>query len=141
MKEVQLFQAMRAFWFLKKLHSSKNCVSGNVLMIPLTQNSPTCTYIGYNQHNWKPHKWKPHYVGTKCKQKNPHFLLFSLQGRCTKIEMASLLSCKQAKQFFHFTGSNRSKLCEQDIGLFYQTPRWGTWPKEIISQLIIYSKN
>ena len=44
------------FGFLKK----KNCiirenrVSGTVLMIQLTQNSPTCTYIGQNMRKRKP---------------------------------------------------------------------------------------
>ena len=33
---------------------SENRVSGTVLIIQLTRNSPTCVYIGQNPHKWKP---------------------------------------------------------------------------------------
>ena len=36
-----------SFWFLKKTALCENSVSGTVLMIQLTQNSPTCAYIGH----------------------------------------------------------------------------------------------
>ena len=61
---------MRILVFGKKaLH--ENRISGTVLMIQLTQNSPTCAYIGQNPlkrklRKLKPRQLKPRYAGTRC---------------------------------------------------------------------------
>ena len=52
--ELHLFPALYTFWFLKKTPLRKNCVTGTVLMIQLTQNFPTCAYIGQNPRKGKP---------------------------------------------------------------------------------------
>ena len=37
----------------EKTKLPKNCASGTVLMIQLTRNSPTCSYISQNPRKWK----------------------------------------------------------------------------------------
>ena len=59
--QLNLFPALRAFWFQEKTALHENPVSQTVLMIQPTRNSPTCAYIGQNQR-----KWKPCYGGTRC---------------------------------------------------------------------------
>ena len=54
-KLIHLFPMLRAFWLLKKLALRKNWVSGTVLMIQLTRNSPTCKQIDQNPLKWKLH--------------------------------------------------------------------------------------
>ena len=76
---VHLFPALSAFWFLIKNVLHKNCVSGNVVMIELTRNSPTCIYIGQNLHSWKLSRWKPHYAGTRCNT-NFHYQFGNIFG-------------------------------------------------------------
>ena len=50
--QLHLFPAVHTFWFLEKNALLKNPASGTVLMIQLTQNSPTCAYRGKILRNW-----------------------------------------------------------------------------------------
>ena len=61
-----LFPALHAFWFLEKTALRENRVSGTVLKIQLTWNSPTNSYISQKLHNWTLLMWKPRYVETRC---------------------------------------------------------------------------
>ena len=70
------FPQCKHFSFWKKMHSTKIMLvpSGTVLMIQLTQNSPTCAYIGKNLH-----KWKPCFAGTRCTNLSKQCLNSALQ--------------------------------------------------------------
>ena len=58
--------ALRTFWFLEKTRLRENRVSGTLLNIQLTQNSPTNLCISQ-----KPCKWKPCNTGTRCSTFKP----------------------------------------------------------------------
>ena len=69
---------------------SKNQISGTVLMIQLTLNSPTCACIGQNLCKCKPRQWKSHYpLGV---QEVPAFRDFWYQKGIMKFE--TLFSAK-----------------------------------------------